>query len=198
MELKGLYSGCSLFRVGIYSAPGKDSEKREVYSLSYTVSIPLDTLSAPHVPPTPPHPQLRIANQNWSRNRNRRSFCCLTPTNGQGSQREDKKNRQSLKVEYEHMVQNIPTTPRAQATKKANIVSSNPSLFLCPNHWGCHKTTVHLSTRKLRFARFKNVLKSKANMITTTIYMFLKYPTVQQLAQGCEPMSEALFLSQTK
>lgn len=96
------------------------------------------------------------------------------------------------------MVQNIPTTPRAQATKKANIVSSNPSLFLCPNHWGCHKTTVHLSTRKLRFARFKNVLKSKANMITTTIYMFLKYPTVQQLAQSCEPMSEALFLSQTK
>lgn len=74
MELKGLYSGCSLFRVGIYSALGKDSEKREVYSLSYTMSIPSDTLSAPPVPPTPLHPRLKIVNQNWSRKRNRRSF----------------------------------------------------------------------------------------------------------------------------
>lgn len=64
MELKGLYSGCSLFRVGIYSALGNDSEKREVYSLSYTMSIPSDTLSAPPVPPTPPHLRLKIADQN--------------------------------------------------------------------------------------------------------------------------------------
>lgn len=104
-----------------------------------------------------------------------------------------------MKVEYGHMVQNIPTTPRAQETRMANIVSSNPSLFLCPTHWGCHKTTTQLSTRKLRFAWEKKIYKNLEQIrLQHHLTCFQSIPLFQQLAQGCEPMSQALFLSQTK
>lgn len=73
------------------------------------------------------------------------SDSCLGQQESEGRQ---ERKIGSQNIEYEHVVPSIPTCPRAQETRMVNIVSSNPSLFLHPTHWGCDKTTIHLTIGK--------------------------------------------------